>query len=49
VPSSPEAWYDAWYFRHCCGRPYDRSQERTESSGGSPIASPPTSDREQLL
>jgi hypothetical protein len=28
VPSSPEAWYDAWYFRHCCGRPYDRSQER---------------------
>ena len=33
MPSSPEAWYDAWYFRHCCGRPYERSPEWLEFFG----------------
>jgi len=33
MPSSPETWYDAWYFRHCCGRPYERSPEWLEFFG----------------
>ncbi|WP_376791080.1 class I SAM-dependent methyltransferase [Thermoflexus sp.] len=27
IPHISSRWYDAWYFRHSCGKPYERNEE----------------------